>query len=872
MRYRMLLAAALLVSLLVVQPQAPAQPGAPTANRRGDPLPPGALLRLGTSRYREDGGITAFAFAPNGQTYATAVWSWDGPVSVGIWHTATGRLLHRIATDAPFHACLAISPDGKTLAADHGTDVILWDTATGTKLRQFEGHPGGVACLAWSPDSKTLAVGGGVHGARSPDGLTSLGGGSRPDFQHRHGVRLLDAATGKLVRAFDEQPYPVRAVAFSADGQRLLSNCDVVCVWATATGKQLLEFDRVGEWPRKPSERPASVAFSPDLSRVAYLTRKGSLEVWDLGTGQCSCTIAAESPYWSFAFSADGKHLVLGAEDDVLSLWDAKTGQYVGDFAGQGGHGYTVVGVAPTGKYVASVSQRWSGRPTYLHLWDLAARKELTGGAGHQGAVTAVAHAKDGKRVLTAGRDRTVRTWDGATMPALFSRPGVGARSNLLLGPDGATVVEAMPGLVLVWDHPQGHIRQLVFPREGSPNTIGPVALAPDAKILAVAQRREGVALYDLPADRELRTLDVVAEAVAFAPDGRALAILGLKGEELELRLWRVATGKAVVTFQAPPGGFERTAKVLDSNDYVRTIAFSRDGRWLAVAECCYGRKGWRGTRFVVWETATGQLVRELTELSCDPAQIAFTPDGLALAATGSQSRQRAQDREATFWDVASGQLLGRVLGHAGHVSCLAFAPDGRTLLTGGSDGTVLVWDAAQLPRSKTLPPRQLAAAELAALWSDLAGDARAAFDAASWRGGRGSVVFLRKHLQPATVAPVAQIRQAIADLGDGRYAVRAKASALLETQGPYGEKALRAALKDGMNLEVRRRIELLLARLDVVPPPAELRTLRALAVLERIGSDEARALVETLAGGTPAARLTDEARAALARWPQSSP
>jgi hypothetical protein len=78
----------------------------------------------------------------------------------------------------------------------------------------------------------------------------------------------------------------------------------------------------------------------------------------------------------------------------------------------------------------------------------------------------------------------------------------------------------------------------------------------------------------------------------------------------------------------------------------------------------------------------------------------------------------------------------------------------------------------------------------------------------------------------------------------------------------------LRQALKDGITLEKRKRLELLLAKLDqFTPAPVDLPKLRALAVLERVGDDQARKLIEVLATGAPEARLTQQARAALARW-----
>jgi hypothetical protein len=246
----------------------------------------------------------------------------------------------------------------------------------------------------------------------------------------------------------------------------------------------------------------------------------------------------------------------------------------------------------------------------------------------------------------------------------------------------------------------------------------------------------------------------------------------------------------------------------------------------------------------------------------------------LTLVANGS-SRSNDWSRPATFWDISTGQLLGEVRGHLGGVTTLAFSPDGRQLITGGTDGNVLVWDVGALPTARPPAPRQPTRQELEDLWVRLAGsDVQRAYETilVFSAGGKESVAFLQGRLAPARGLSEAALQQAIADLNDGRYAVRAKASALLATQDVYAAKALCRALHDpGVSLEMRRRIELLLPKLQrpAAPSPGELRALRALAILERIGDAEARKLLEVLAAGSPAARLTQQARAALVHLAQ---
>jgi hypothetical protein len=106
-----------------------------------------------------------------------------------------------------------------------------------------------------------------------------------------------------------------------------------------------------------------------------------------------------------------------------------------------------------------------------------------------------------------------------------------------------------------------------------------------------------------------------------------------------------------------------------------------------------------------------------------------------------------------------------------------------------------------------------------------------------------------------------------IDDLGSDRFEAREKARLGLEAQGELAETALRRVLAGNPGLEVQRRVEGVLDKLDREPPlPEQLRLLRAVTALERAGTKEARQLLELLASGAPQARVTQDAQAALER------
>jgi hypothetical protein len=445
-----------------------------------------------------------------------------------------------------------------------------------------------------------------------------------------------------------------------------------------------------------------------------------------------------------------------------------------------------------------------------------------------------------------------VRVWDSGTGKPVKLLAGYQTRwtSGALTHAGDKLACFDSRGALHVVDLPAGQPQPLA----GIPTDLSfRLALSPNGRSLAVGYLETWARLLDLGNGKPPMKVAVAVHDMSFAWDSEMLATAAG-----ELRLWDARTGKELATMRAPAS--EWLGK--DGPTAFAVVTFSRDGRWLATSDNYVNRGTLR-----LWEVATGQLVLTINDLANPVRALAFAPDSSVLVVCSAY--QPELERPATFWDLATGQCVGEVRGHVGGVSAIAFAPDGRTFLTGGTDGNILLWDTQALPRAKPPVARPLSAAELTALWQDLAGDARKTYQAIVTlsAGGKDSVAFFQQHLTPEQLLPAAELDRVIADLNDERYAVRAKAMALLETQSAAAVKALRQVLDKKVSLELRRRVELLLGKLEqFTPPPLELRKLRALAVLERMGDVPARQLIEALAKGSPEARLTQQARAALLR------
>ena len=200
---------------------------------------------------------------------------------------------------------------------------------------------------------------------------------------------------------------------------------------------------------------------------------------------------------------------------------------------------------------------------------------------------------------------------------------------------------------------------------------------------------------------------------------------------------------------------------------------------------------------------------------------------------------------------MATGKRVRRFIGD---VHNLAFSSDGATLSTSGADGIIHLWDLSGRMRQ----PLRLDDAGLATRWKGLlAGDENALWELACCPG---APAFIAKRLQPQRAMPEARWKRLLADLDGDGFDARRKAEAELVAVGPAAAGAVRQALAAKPSLDVRLRLERVLATWDDLPMR------RAVAVLGSSLFPEARTLLEKLAAGAPGAPLTEEAKAVLRR------
>jgi len=788
------------------EPQRPAPAGEPAPERTdafGDPLPPGAIARMGTLRLRHNGPVWCVAYSPDGRFLAAGT----AQGQLRLWDAETGKLVRKFvdSSGALFHA-VAFSPDGALLASDKGKPG-LWQVSTGKRLRGLENAGGLVACLAFSPDGQELALaaeldseislydpatgkvarrvagheGGVLAVVFSKDGKTLASGGKDK------AACIRDAATGKELHRFP-MPDAVVDVALSPDGALLAARTvKEVRLWDVASEKEAHRFEDDGNELR-------SLAFSPDGKTLcSYGT------VWDCATGKEVCRCKAQL-MGGAAFSPDGKTVAAGGADHIVHIFDAATGKElpVSRDGWNGGIMREVAGFAPDGGWLAIQDG---------HICETTTGKEIRALSAEHDHTHHAALSPDGKALAGVGGANTIYLWETATGKELCRLEGHRKRGNemrwaLAFSPDSRSLATGdEDNVIRLWDvntgkelqHFRGHESDVYF-----------LFFTPDGKTLISCDENHATRFWDVENGKERREPVKLAGWVrAASPDGRLVAVRDENNRAIFLQ--EVATGRVVL---------------LIAHVNANACVFSPDGRTLTAApEFAAGPD--TEEPVLLLETATGKVRARLTGHFGWFEAASFSPDGRMLA-TGST------DTTALVWDLTGRMRDGRL--ETAELSPDALKASWKTLASDDAEEAYrAIWSLASAPEQ--------------------------------------AVPLMKERMRPVPPADAKEIAGRIADLDSDDFAVREQAARELEGLGDLAEEALRKALEGQPPAELRRRAARLLERLDgPVTSSERLQQIRSLEVLEQIGTPPAEKVLEDVAHGAAESRWTREAKASLGR------
>lgn len=312
---------------------------------------------------------------------------------------------------------------------------------------------------------------------------------------------------------------------------------------------------------------------------------------------------------------------------------------------------------------------------------------------GHESPVYAVAFSPDAELAASADNSGVLLVWDVQTGEEVQSFVGHTSQINALefdptmtyivsvaCGEQETTNSECIRGDVILWDLETGEeVRRF----EGHNDEVTTVTFNPSGERLLTGSTDRTMRLWDVETGDQIgiyrRHLGKVVD-VAFHPSEENLAVsLAI---DTPPTLWDLDTGREVIRYYQHD--------VMDEpNLDVGSVTFSPDGTKIL---------GSYGIPMRLWDTTTGELIREFLGHGSYVNSVAFSSDGeIALSSAWRENSFRV-------WDTDSGVELRRFEGHGGVVRAITISNDGRYALSGSDDTTVRVWDLANGAEVLTLP------------------------------------------------------------------------------------------------------------------------------------------------------------------------
>jgi WD40 repeat protein len=485
----------------------------------------------------------------------------------------------------------------------------------------------------------------------------------------------------------------VNSVSLSPDGQHLASASEdeSLIVWSLATNKKLFELS-------DHSANVLSVSFSPDGKFLASSSEDKTIKIWDFSTEAIDCTLNGHSDtVWCVAFSPNGKLLASGSSDKLVKLWNFQ--QRTEAFA-LAGHSDAIgaVSFGPDNKFLLS-----AGDDAKIKVWNVLAKTEEFELLGHNTSVTYATFSPDGRFIASCALDKSIKVWSFEGRHAEFTLNGhTNSVWSVEFSPDGTMLAStSSDSTVKIWSFGE---RAEVFALAGHESKVCKAVFSRDSKSIISAGRDSTIRIWRIHNKFEAATLTGHSNwvrHVCFSPDGKFIAS---SSHDQFTKVWN--TQKQCLEFDLPKQSgavwaasfspnnkllvlvTEKNVKIWDvseqkeikslsGNPAFHCVAFSNDGKYLAVCD----NKG-----LILWNIHGDYSKVEVPVETETNFSVVFSPDSRFLSLCSGKS-------DVVVLSVADQTEQCKFVGHTSYVRGLSYSKDGRFLASGSYDKTVKIWN-----------------------------------------------------------------------------------------------------------------------------------------------------------------------------------
>jgi WD40 repeat protein len=462
------------------------------------------------------GWFTHIAYSRNGRLLVTGA-----GYSVKVWDVATQQELHSFETS---HRVLDIcwSPDDRYIAAaTYGINQVrIWEVATGKQIT-IPTVLWMSTTVAFSPDGKRFAWAG-------MDGVVSV-----------HDV----TANFKVLTTLAGSPGYTNCLRFSPDGRLVVAGATngPARMWKVETGQLSLTFHGHSSGVRE-------IAFSPDGSLLATVGADHRICVWDVLDYQEASTMIDYSPTQlnAAAFSPDGSRLV-SATRSSFRLWDVERRSAKFNSAGTCG---ISVAFHPSGKQFAGGDDSGTVR-----IFDVATGKQ-DAEEKMKGYPLALKYVDGGRRILVAGWDNALYSWQPGTPPERILGPLSTENRKRTWEEDCLAAFNGAGDRLVYWELAQSpaiwdvNTRQKILTFDKAQSYVKALAIDRDGRQVALGGVMGDIQIRDAHTGKLAATLLGHSNGVtslSFTPDGSRLASVAKDGV---VKFWDPVAGVEVLSLR----------------------------------------------------------------------------------------------------------------------------------------------------------------------------------------------------------------------------------------------------------------------------------------------------------------------------------